>query len=177
MDKGSVRKAALQRREQISDKLAKSQVIQNRVWDMVKDDRCIGIYMAMADEVQTSTLLARCWAHGIQTAIPKVEDGVIRFYLITSMEDVQEGHFHVMEPVTGKVAEAIASLVIPMVAFDEQGNRLGYGKGYYDRYLKQFGGKRIGVAFAEQKAASLPTEVHDEIIDLIVTEDQMYRKA
>lgn len=177
MDKLSVRKAALQRREQISDKLGKSQMIQKRVWDMVKEDGCIGIYMAMADEVQTSTLLAQCWERGIQTAVPKVEDGIIRFYFITSMEDVQEGHFHVMEPVTGKAAEAIDSLVIPMVAFDEQGNRMGYGKGYYDRYLKQFAGKRIGVAFAEQKAASLPTEAHDEIIELIVTEERVYRKA
>lgn len=70
-------------------------------------------------------------------------------------------------------ASGLTGLVIPALAFDRQGGRLGRGKGYYDRYLKGFQGKRVGIIPEQMLVAELPCEAHDQRIDVIVTEKQI----
>ena len=70
--------------------------------------------------------------------------------------------------------EKIDVIIVPLLAFDEKRKRLGYGGGYYDRYLKDFKGLKIGVGFEAQKNTDLPEEEHDIPLDIIITEKSAY---
>ncbi len=110
----------------------------------------------------------------------KNEPGVMSFYKITSTEDLECGSFGVLEP-RSHCEEAINNLkdrnavcIVPAIAFDRSGHRLGYGMGYYDRFLRNFKGKKIGVVFSELLVDSLPFDRFDETVDFIVSEKGVY---
>ena len=92
----------------------------------------------------------------------------------TSLNELQKNRFGIPEPIkkTGERYEDQLDLIlIPGVAFDPKGNRLGMGKGYYDRYLKTVPQAfKVGVAFSEQLLDQIPVEAHDEPVDLLITE-------
>ena len=89
----------------------------------------------------------------------------------TSRADLREGAFHIMEP-SGEpftAYAAIAVALIPGVAFDAAGRRLGRGRGYYDRFLRQLPcARRVGVCFPFQRVAEVPAEPHDVSVDEVV---------
>jgi 5-formyltetrahydrofolate cyclo-ligase len=88
-----------------------------------------------------------------------------------SSADLREGAFHIMEPVGAPFTDydQIAVALIPGVAFDAEGHRLGRGKGYYDRFLQSLPSlKKIGVCFDFQKVESVPAEAHDVVVDIVV---------
>lgn len=96
----------------------------------------------------------------------------------------QASHFQrsslgVQEPVDGEVVpfEKLDGVIVPGVAFSEKGHRLGRGKGYYDRQLAQFKGKKVGVCFALTLVKDLPSESHDVLFHHIVTESSIYHVA
>lgn len=174
--KQSLRKEALEKRKAIAGKADKSMVIASQVIALINERKYtkVGLYMAMNDEVQTTEMIDFCFNQGINIAVPKVEGGIIQFYWIGNYRDVEEGHFNVLEPTTNKIATDFDALIIPMVAFDASGNRLGYGKGYYDRYLSQYQGDQIGVAFEGQRFSTIPTDAYDQRLRLIVSEARCY---
>ncbi len=99
----------------------------------------IFVYMDCKGEVSTRPLIEAAWRLGKKVAAPKVEGEDMKYYYISSYTDVEDGCFHVPEPVTGRAASDRTSeralLIVPGVGFDEKRNRCGYGKGFYDRYL------------------------------------------
>ena len=98
----------------------------------------------------------------------------MEFYQITSYEDLEPGHFGVWEPkVYCPVYEGpSALLLVPGVAFDREGRRIGYGGGFYDRYLEKHPDHHtVGYAYAFQIYEHLPTEVFDRRVDCVLTEN------
>lgn len=117
-------------------------------------------------------------SENIQWCFPKMVDGnVLQFK--KSVSKNQLSGLGVLEPIDGAdvpVSE-ISGVVLPAVAFDKAGNRLGRGKGFYDRTLKNFSGKKIGICFEVALIDVVPTEEHDIRCDQIVTENNIYNMA
>jgi len=135
--------------------------------------RIILLYCALPDEVQTQRLMDELVRQGKMVLLPKVinnTDMELRRY--TSTKDLSLGAYGIMEP-TGEHFTDYASIdvaVIPGMAFDNKGHRLGRGKGYYDRFLSQLTSKtyKIGLCFPWQQVDCVPTDANDIAMDDVI---------
>lgn len=137
----------------------------------------IMLFLSMPGEVETSTLVVRSWSEGKQVAVPRVDWDNIHMVpveinsLDTGLKTVRYG---VREPAVGKVVplDLIDLIVVPGIAFDRNGYRVGRGRGFYDRFLAQreLRAVRCGLCFHEQLIEDVPREAHDATMDLIVTD-------
>lgn len=101
----------------------------------------------------------------------------MKFIKIDKNTKYIKSNFGVMEPLNYSIYKQKMDLIIvPLVAFDENCNRIGYGKGHYDRYLENKNTKSIGIAYEEQKCDHIPVEKHDKKIDQIITDKKVYYK-
>lgn len=154
----------------------KSRLICRKVLDSQEYEQAQIIlgYFPLGNEVDCLPVLKQALAEGKQLALPRTAgNGQMDFYEIHSVDDVKEGTFHVMEPKTDcaillpeseKDSSKDVLVLVPGVVFDKEGNRYGYGKGYYDRYFARFPKlKRMALAYIEQMAderlACLDTDV------------------
>ncbi|MBC8611796.1 5-formyltetrahydrofolate cyclo-ligase family protein [uncultured Ruminococcus sp.] len=127
-------------------------------------------------EVDTHRLIHYCWRHGKQVAVPKCleQRGRMAFYLISSWEDVEVGKFSLLEPAPErcqKLTDMERSVcIVPGFSFDPQGYRLGFGKGYYDRFLSSYKGIKLGICYSACVAPKLPRGRFDVPVDFLLTE-------
>lgn len=191
MDKTAWRQRMLAIRSRLSaeEHQIKSRQICNRLSSFVKNTSrplTVAAYMPFRREVDILPFIAYCWREGVLTAIPKPDPGTgqMDFFYIGSMEDLaaRPGAYGIMEPRDG--AEPLADddpidmAIIPGLAFDETMARLGYGGGYYDRWMTRYAdcdahARRplwISPAFEWQIIQRVPAEAHDVRLDVIVTE-------
>lgn len=136
---------------------------------------CVGIYLAYGKEVDVTSLMTR---EDISCCVPKTfSDHSMVFYQVDQDTVYEKSSYGIREPKAALEIQKnqIDVMIIPMVVFDEQRNRMGHGKGFYDRYLKDYQGLKIGVAFECQKAEKLIIQPHDIPMDLIITEDAVYQ--
>lgn len=140
-------------------------------------------YVSKQIEVDTIALIKAALANHKQVAVPRcVPDTYdMEFYYITSLEDLEKGTFGVMEPNIVKCrlvpADAIGLCIVPGLSFDAQGYRLGYGKGYYDRFLAEFQGDTVGICYAGCVQWNLPHGYYDKPVDILITEKYIRRMA
>ena len=136
--------------------------------------KTILMYYSLPDEVNTHQYIDYLLALGKKVLLPEVIDGenmVIREY--TGKHDLKEGAFHIMEPIGSLFPEEryqeLDLAIIPGMAFDENHNRLGRGKGYYDRFLQKIPQVyKIGICFPFQLVGEIPTEEADIKMDAII---------
>ena len=138
------------------------------------------VYVDCKHETETSDLIRQAWADGKKTAVPKVIGENMKFFYITSLEnDLEEGYFGIREPYEKNPADEAADregslMLMPGVAFDEARHRIGYGGGFYDRYLEAHPGLRTAaLAFEFQVKAEVPFEKFDILPGRIVTEKRV----
>lgn len=131
-------------------------------------------YVDAKREVETRLLMEQAWKDGKKVAAPRVDgDGIMHYYYLNSLNDLEPGSFGIMEPKKDcPLCESETGLLLmPGVAFDEQCHRVGYGGGYYDRYLEKHPGLvHIALAFEFQVFPRVPFEEHDILPDMIVTD-------
>ena len=143
--------------EQIMEKLSTT--------DLFQQARCIAIYHALPQEVQTAVFIEK-WYQQKKLAL-----------LYTGKDSIQKGIFGILEPIVTKDSESVESeidlIVVPGVAFDRQHNRMGRGRGFYDRLLSTLHVPTIGICFDFQLLAEIPTEPFDKKMDLIITENEI----
>jgi 5-formyltetrahydrofolate cyclo-ligase len=145
---------------------------QQAIWQRA---RAVLFYAPLAGEVDVWPLATEAIASGKQVALPRFDASAGKYaaHLVgDSVHDLVIGRFGIREPSPrcARLATGRADLIlVPGVAFDLRGNRLGRGRGYYDRLLEEFAGPRCGVAFDQQIVAGLPREAHDLRMDMIVT--------
>jgi len=130
-------------------------------------------YWPLADEVDLRPLLDRLVESGTTVLLPRVtRETTMELRRYTSRADLCEGAFHIMEP-TGELFTAydqIGLALVPGVAFDSAGRRLGRGRGYYDRLLPRLTvARKVGVCFPFQRVAEVPAEAHDVLMDTVVS--------
>jgi 5-formyltetrahydrofolate cyclo-ligase len=136
--------------------------------------KVVGVYFAFGSEVTTESIIERGKLLGKKIALPRVEEDKITFYELSSTKSLIRGRFGIMEPPPYGETSEIDILVVPGIAFDKKGNRLGYGKGFYDRLLS---GKRtfsIGLAYSFQLLENLPHDMYDKRLDAIASEDGIH---
>ena len=157
-------------KRQHADQLeAMSQQINGLLTQRLKDSHVVLAYWPLPDEVDVRPLIAHLVAEGYTVLLPKVVDKEqmeLRRY--RSMSDLVEGSYHIMEPVGEPFVDfdKIEVALVPGMAFDAAGHRLGRGRGYYDRFLAAHPHLyKIGVCFPFQRVAAVPTEAHDVLID------------
>ncbi len=178
MDKNKLRKIIRQEKRQFSktqlEELSLPVLQRLHAHPAVRNAHHILLYYSLDDEVCTHGFIDQLVAEGKHVYLPRVTgatDMELREY--TGKEDLCEGAFHIMEP-TGTLLpeeryDEIETGVIPGMAFDSTGHRLGRGKGYYDRLLAKMPHiYKIGVCFDFQKAESIPTEATDIMMDAMV---------
>jgi 5-formyltetrahydrofolate cyclo-ligase len=142
----------------------------------------VGLYAPKGTEVATAALDARLRARGIRIAYPRVVDGDRRLaFSEVAPSELTVAHFGLHEPRIDSpmidVAE-IAAFVVPGLAFDRAGGRIGWGRGYYDATLAHApAALRIGIAFDCQIIDSVPHDLHDVPLHYVVTETATHRGA
>lgn len=171
MDKKTARKTGLKNRSLLTpeQRERKSRDIFIQTLNVIHDAQMVGCYVSMKDEVSTDEILHYCFIMRIPVCVPKVEDHTLSFYEIASRDDLGPGVFGTEEPVTKKKVNLsdIDVMLVPLSSYDEENNRTGYGKGYYDSVLKACSCK-IGLAFEEQKVDCIETDPWDVKLDQII---------
>jgi 5-formyltetrahydrofolate cyclo-ligase len=115
----------------------------------------------------------------VKIAIPKIEgDRLVNFYF-KERSQLAENPWKILEPVSGEKAptQKIDLVIVPLLAFDRTGNRVGYGKGFYDKFLAECrsGCKKIGLSFFDPVDESIPVDAFDMRLDLVITPTEIYR--
>lgn len=156
-----------------------------------KQTDTIFVYVDYNREVKTSTIIADALKLGKKVAVPKVynhdisaeiiDGNYMKFHYITSTDDLEEGYNGIREP---KVDLPVADydsdkalMIMPMIAFDERRNRVGYGGGFYDRYLNSHPvAYKIGLAYDEQKVDGIDDSTdYDVRPEMIITQKNVYK--
>ena len=135
-------------------------------------------YHAHRDEADPALLLEALARMGAQIAFPRVtaKDAALEFHHVPDGEVLHPGAFGIREPRGHWPRVTPDILLVPLLAYDDQGFRLGFGGGYYDRSLAALSGARaIGIAYAGQEVVSVHRESHDHPLDLVVTENGIRR--
>jgi 5-formyltetrahydrofolate cyclo-ligase len=128
-------------------------------------------YHAHGDEADPALLLARLVEMGCVVAFPRIiRDQPLEFHHVPDGEVLEPGSFGIPEPLAHWPKARPDLLLVPLLAFDADGHRLGYGGGFYDRTIAFLKVPAIGIAYAGQEAASLPHGPHDLALTMIVTE-------
>ena len=127
------------------------------------------LYASLPDEVQTLDFIEE-WKKRKHIILPTVVGDDIIPMELTADCPMVEGSFHILEPQSNQYAGPLDLIVVPGMAFDRQGHRLGRGKGYYDRFLIKYPEvKTIGICFDFQLLDEVPAEPHDQLIDEIIS--------
>lgn len=140
----------------------------------------IAVTISNFPEVDTRRLIEALWKLNKRVAVPKCDPKTkeMTFYSIQGFDQLEEVYYNLQEPieaVTEKIhKEKMDIIIVPGIVFDTNGFRIGFGGGYYDRYLPAFTGKLISLAFDEQVVASVPTHTHDVPVQLIITDKNKY---
>ena len=175
------RKKYISIRNKIENKQYKSIEIFNKVIEneIYKQAKIIALYKSLASEVSTDDLIEYSMNIGKVVVLPRVVRDELKFYKIDSIEEnFIKSKFGIEEP---KVNEnnlieksKIELIIVPGVCFDREKNRMGFGKGYYDRYLLNTNLKTIGLCFSEQLVEILPVDKYDVKMQQIITEKEVY---
>ncbi len=184
IDKAEIRKRVLQARNTMTAQeiAAGSLAIVKRLVDREEIRRAstLMVYLAFGSEVLTDGLILWGWGEGKRIVVPRCSPATREMTAcrIDGFDELERGHYGIREPKAGSIRpvppEEIEAVIVPAVAFDRRGYRVGYGGGYYDRFLPEARqAARIGAAFAGQIVPAVPVDPHDMTVDMIVTEGEV----
>lgn len=141
-----------------------------------KESKILFAFVSMPIEVNTLPILEKALADGKLLALPKCRQNepVMDFYEVNSLEQLKKGRYSIMEP-DAELCRQITDYsegicLVPGLSFDLYGYRLGFGKGYYDRFLENFGGTTAGLCYSRCIEQKLPHGIYDKTVNIIITE-------
>lgn len=162
-----------QRDEAIADQV-------RRLWQYENNDVLL-IYVSTDIEVDTFRIIRRALADGKRVAVPRCVPDTrnMEFYYIQSTDELEPGMFGVLEPAACPEKMYRPNdrglCIVPAFSYDWNGYRLGYGKGYYDRFLSRFEGNIVGICYSDCVQRTLPHGRYDRPVELLVTEKYLRR--
>jgi len=140
------------------------------IFDNLKDKNVLS-FASMKTEINLWPLNQKLATNG-NLFLPKVFKDEIKIYKVTNISNLKKSSIGILEPNITSNNETLLNeidiVLVPGLAFDKKNNRLGYGKGFYDRFLNKFKGKKIGICFKEQVSESIPVESHDQKVDQLL---------
>ena len=159
----------------------KSARIANNLFqtDEWKQAKTIGITISIFPEVDTYSIIHKAWEEDKQVAVVKCvpKTRSMDFYVIESFDQTEKGYSGLIEPLPEKATKIEPSQIdlifVPGVAYSKAGFRLGFGGGYYDRFLPTYNGPTLSLAFEEQIVPEVPVEEHDFKVQKIVSEKEV----
>lgn len=179
--KAGMRRAALERRAALAPderaRLSAAVCMRLTALPVLAGPRTLAGYRALRSEADPAAFLAGADRRGAVVALPRVERERLVLHRWRPGEPLERGPFGLEEP--RRLAPVVdpgslEAILVPGIAFDRRGHRLGYGRGYYDRLLPTLAkAVRVGVAFDAQVVEELPAEPHDARLDWLVTETQV----
>ncbi len=187
MDNKTLRREKLARRNQMktAERQQKSNRITARLLPLLMEKNNLFIYINFRSEVETISLINQLIAMGKKVTVPVTllkESSLLAVQLTDPESQLADGCYGIPEPTAVQVKKAtvnpatIETVLVPGSVFDKNGGRLGYGGGFYDRFLSEAApaATRIGLAFAEQLVDRVPVQPHDQFMDILITEEQIY---
>lgn len=182
MDKKELRKQVRLELQNISD-------IQYRNWssnimerllleETIQKSKTIAITISRKTEVDTTPIIEALWKKGKRVVVPKCypQDHTMEFYVINDFAQLETVYMDLKEPIPTKSTKVSSSeidvMIVPGVVFDLEGYRIGYGGGYYDRYLEYYLGEKISIAFELQLVDNVTKEPYDIPVNVIITENR-----
>lgn len=145
-----------------------------------KSCKTVFIYVSTPIEVDTRRFIMKALSDGKTVAVPRCISGTrnMSFHVIKSLDELEKGAFSVDEPIDNPkmvITDYNQSIcIVPALCFDKSGFRLGYGKGYYDRFLSKYTGAVIGICYSNCITNSLITGRYDRKCDVVVTDKGVY---
>lgn len=178
LDKDSIRVSVGEKRSVLSQTEVeeKSLVISDYLYslEVFKLSKSIALYFPISNEVRTESIFIKAIQSEKEVYFPRVNGSSLDFHRVDNLEQLEKGEFGVLEPKAHFLkaqTEDIDLFILPALAYDKSGNRLGYGKGYYDRSLANIPErKKIGLSYDMQVLDSLPTDEFDRKVGIVVTE-------
>ncbi len=145
--------------------------------DVIRDAKTWFIYVSYGSEVGTYELIRKLMSQGSTVTVPRISGPEMLPQQIRAWDELRLGEFGILAPSSGETfTGAIDVCVCPGVAFTERGERLGAGRGYYDRYLAAHSPRlAIGLALECQIVPQVPMELHDRRMDFVITEKRIIR--
>lgn len=136
--------------------------------DIYKNSKIIMSYVSIQGEFETKYINRRILSEGKTLVLPKIYGkGIMKAYQVNSLDELVKNSFGLHEPLEEN--ELLPELIIvPGVAFDKEGNRIGFGGGYYDRYLSDKKIKTIAFCYEFQIVEEFPVEEHDKAVDILM---------
>lgn len=179
--KSEFRKEFKEKRKALCDKKSKdNDICQNFLnSDLYKNSKQILCYAALGGEIDTDVIMQKAFEDNKLVALPVCLDlsGTMEFYYINSLECIKIGAFGIREPdmerCTAVSDYADSVCIVPALSFDKNGFRLGYGKGYYDRFIEKFTSISAGLCYNNFISDELPTDKYDKSVDYIFTENEI----
>lgn len=180
MSKGSIRKSIL---ESISNlKVSERKEIENSLHenlfntDLWKNAESIGVTVSQDTEWDTKGIIEQAWEENKKASVPKSihKTRELHFYQLDNFEQLEVGYYDLQEPQPEKTSRTAAKdidlLIVPGIAFNKKGYRIGFGGGFYDRFLSNFPNHTVSLVHTKQLVGDIPIEEHDVPVDLIVNE-------
>ncbi|UOR12309.1 5-formyltetrahydrofolate cyclo-ligase [Halobacillus amylolyticus] len=155
-----------------------NQLFQSELWSSAG---VIAVTVSLPDEWSTKPIIERAWAEGKKLVVPKCDPKSKRltFYSLTSYDQLESVYYGLQEPspVTSEAIskEEIELLIVPGLIFDHKGYRIGFGGGFYDRFLTDFNGITVSLISEKQLTTKLPSETFDIPVQHIITEKKWLR--
>lgn len=185
-DKASLRKEILTKRDSIPPavKHARDKAIEDRMFLLpeFKTAKTVFFFASFRSEVDTFGMIGRALGEGRRVVLPRVEGRLLGLYEIRSVAELVPGYMKIPEPSAltddrKKNINDVDAIIIPGAAFDENGNRIGYGGGFYDRLLSTLQRKVpvMAVCYEDQIVPAVPAEPHDIRIYTIITDKRVVR--
>lgn len=166
----AIRKLSQSQKEWASQAII-DELISSKVF---KSAKTICIYMNLDCEPSTYDLIGLCLALEKTVCVPKIyTDGSMKPIIISPYTDFGKDSYGILTPAKGHVAPFIDLSITPLLAFDNELNRLGKGKAFYDNFFVDYPCKKIGIAFDVQGFDKIPIEPHDVKMDMIITEKRV----
>lgn len=173
VSKTQLRKIYKNKRKEIKNKELKEKIITKKIINHEKiiNSKNILIYVSKDFEVSTIEIIKELLNLNKNVYVPKVIGNIIKFYKIESLDELELSSLKILEPTSDKEFDnnQTSICIVPGLLFDKNNNRLGYGGGYYDRFLKSSNTYKIGICFKEFIVDRIETEEHDIKMNLVIT--------
>ena len=180
-EKEALRKFLINRRSELGPSIDFQSNILNNIKPLIEEieNEYIGTYISFRDELDTKKLNQYLLERELNLALPAIDFQTkeINFFMYHKNTELIENKFSILEPKNKDKVIFPKIILIPLLGYSKSGFRLGYGGGYYDKYLSKndIGDvKKIGIAFSFQEVEEIPVEDHDERLDWILTEKHLY---
>ncbi len=177
-ERKSLRSLLLKKRDNTSFDFMKiaSEKIQKKLKKIYafKDAQKIGVYYPIGSEILTQDIIQELLSNGKDVFLPKVMGEKMEFRKIADFSSLEKGSFDIMEPKEDcQIDNSLDVILVPTVGISQIGVRLGYGHGFYDRYLAEHNTVTISLTLEKQIVKNIPKSEHDIIIDWIISEDRI----